>query len=365
MLDGLPNLLVLQSVRTGAALIGALVGALAVVTLFVGIIRRTPRLGVSEGALSGISLGLLAGILGGCAFTFAQSLQGIGRFAFAGGVGVGVAMGSVLGWLGVLAIATHRASPRGLALGASIGLLAGLIAFRFAFGTFAGVGPEYDIGVGPEVGALLGLVGTLLGALVSRLISGRSRQGIRWARIGWGSLGGAGVGLLVSLLIALIGWQTDVQIFILPGVAPAYAMPGGAVVGSLYGLGVFALVGALLGALAGTLTDGGWGHAIGLAVGLGLSAIAGLMLGLSHTYIGGPHITGQRLTYDPAGTQWGLLTGLAAGLAVGALCWLALRWSEQRPRTHAVVVAVLLLALGVALIFAPMWFHPLFGVDIK
>lgn len=360
-----PNLDFLLLSMTDAVVFGVLIGALAVITLLTYAMRRSLPLRLAEGALTGLPTGLIVGIVSGFVFEFIQSLLGIVRFTLAGGFSVGVTLGGVLGWLGMLALTTRQGTPWSLAIGAIIGLIAGLVAFRLAFGAHAGFGPELDSGAGPEVGILLGTVGLLVGAVVAQMIDARNSRTFRWSRIGLTALGGAVAGLIFGLIITVIGWQTVAAAFMLPELAPNYAMPGGALAGVLYGLGLFVLIGASLGATAGTVADGGLVGSLGLPFSVGIGGLIGLTLGLSHSDVGGPFAFGRHQSFDPTGTRWGLLIGLAAGLAVGALCWLALRWSERRPRTHAVVVAVLLLALSVALISTPLWFHPLFGVDIK
>lgn len=289
---------------------------------------------------------------------------------FAGGSSAGLALGVACGALGGFALARLSRQSAALALGAVVGLGVGLGAFLIIFGSTAGFGPETDSGVGSEVGVLLASVGALLGALVVALLragragSAQPRDASRPPRVVRRAAVGAVAGVICGLAIAAAGWLTFEAVFILPGVAPAYTASGNGLAGRLYGLALLGALGGLIGGLAGALGAVSRWRGVVLAVGLALGLLLGLTLGLAHGDVGGPPVFAQHLTYDPVGSVYGLAGGLLAGALGGIGCALALRWAERQPGRRALLVAAALLALGALLLLEPMWFHPLFGVDI-
>jgi hypothetical protein len=306
-----------------------------------------------------------------------QSLLGVNRFTFAAGLPAGVALGIVCGALGGFALGRLTWQSTALALGALAGVEVGLGAFFLVFGQWAGYGPETDSGVGPEVGVLLGTAFLLLGALVAVLLRAWTRQraigrardtSLRGAAGRSSAIGaaiGAGFGALCWLSVAVVSWVGPSPQLIVPQVAPNYVTLGGALGDALYWLAIFVVAGALVGALAGAGAHaGGWWRAVSLSLGLALGTLFGLTLGLTHGDVGGPLVFAQRMSFDPVGSVIGLAAGLLVGVVAGVGCALLLRWAERQPGRRALLVAVALLALGGALLVQPLWFHPLFGVDI-
>ncbi len=389
-MDGLVNLLVAalagRSVWSGLVVVGAALCVAAVAALLAGLARPASfasegagptEFAMTRGALDGLPLGLACGLFGGFAFQYTQSLLGVNRFTFAAGLPAGLALGAVCGAFAGFALGRLTRLPGGLALGALGGLLIGLGAFFRVFGQGAGYGPETDSGVGPEVGVLLGTGCLLLGALVAVLLRAWMRQraagaptapsprGATGRSSALGAAVGAGVGALCWLSVAVTSWAGSAPQLIVPEVAPAYATPGGALGDALYWLAVCVVAGALIGALAGAAARvGGWRRAVSLSVSLALGALFGLTLSLTHGDVGGPLIVARRIVYDPMGSLYGLAGGLLVGALGGVGCALALRWAERQPGRRSLIAAVALFALGGALLLAPVWFHPLFGVDV-
>ena len=354
--------------------------------------------------VNGLVVGLAFGLIGSLSLGYFQTRAGVVFFSFTLGLLPGLLLGGGVGALGGFAVGRARRLPAGSALGALVGLIVALAAFILIFGRNAGYGAELDNGVGPEIGMLFGLVGAMLGALLGRLVALRiqhntsasqttaegtdtplvdsSTSAKRRSYIRWGVLIGGGSGLV----IALIGWLTNIFTFILPyyGYIPDYGQPTGPLytaLGVLYGLAIFALCGSLLGALAGALitrsspmqragsdTPSGaiaqW-RWLTLAPALLFGLYAGLSLGFLHGDVGGPFITGRPvLPYDPAGTALGIGLGALAGALFGLGCAWLMAWAEQRPQRRARLYGLALTALCLVVALTPMWFSPLFGVSI-
>lgn len=353
---------------------------------------RWPAIDALTGAVSGLALGLGVGLAAGLLFEFAQwRAQTVVGFMLPGGMAPGIAIGVGLGVL--LGFATMRLPrlPLGPVAGLVVGLAFGLIVYRLAFGPSAGFGRETDQGVGPEIGLLLGAVGALAGAFAGALVQRRLRRrpahrqdvpaatdgsgdaSQRWIPLGM--LAGCAVGVLLAGLGGLLG----VVQLILPRVAgmpdvyrPATFMDG--VLGVLYGLATFGIAGALIGGLVAAIARLSRrqgvpvAQSVSLAVGLVVGVVSGLSAGLAHLDVGGPLISTHPLLpptpVDPAATGYGLLLGLGSGLLVGALCAALLWWAEKRPDRRKAVACAAVLALGVAVLLFPHWFHPIFGVNI-
>lgn len=363
------------SVWSGAVLVGSVLCVAALLALLAGAVRPvwfsaahpgsvdSPRFALATGALDGLPLGLAAGLLGGFAFEYLQSLLGVVRFTFASGVNAGLALGIACGALAGFALGRMSRQSSALTLGVLVGLIAGLAVFRIVFGPFAGFGPEKDFGVGPEVGVLCAITGALVGALVASLLRARLAVGSP-PRVGRGAAVGAGVGALCGLAGSAALWLTAESTFILPGVAPAYSTAGAAFAGRLYGLALLVILGGLIGALTGALATTSRWRGVSLALTLAIGLLLGLTFGLMHGDVGGPLIATRRFIYDPYGSVYGLAGGLAAGALAGLGVALTLRRAERQTDRRALLVAIALLALSGALMLTPLWFHPLFGVDI-
>jgi hypothetical protein len=310
----------------------------------------------------------------------------VGKFILPDNVLSGLAMGLGCGILFGCALGRLSKLPPGLVLGAAVGIIVGLAAFRRMFGPTAGFGPETDQGVGTEVGLAFGLIGGLAGALVGVLIArflritpasteGQHRR--NWLGVGL-LAGGLLIGAAVSLAAGVVGWKTGALTFMLPyyGGITDCSQPTGcppqpsAQLGLVYGLGLFTLGGALVGGLASAPTRfRSWVGRITLAqvataVAFGTGMAAGVATGLQHRYIGGPAPLLPPPPIDPVAGGIGLAGGLVGGLALGVVFAVLLKKAEQRPERNLLLFGGVLIILGLVMWSLLTWFVPLIYIDI-
>ena len=189
----------------------------------------------------------------------------------------------------------ERAVPRPV-IGGIVGLLAGI-----GYGTINGLG--WRVGVGAGIGLLPGIaVGLLCGLPI--------RHAIRDRRDPTSGLVGGLIGGLVGALAAGVAGTFDIG----RAATIVSAFPAGLGVGIWIGpaVGLYgALVGSALGGfVAGLLVEVGQGGLAGLANGLAVAVAVGVAVGLPDARPPARGITWSR---------WGLLSALAAAIAVGMI----------------------------------------------
>jgi hypothetical protein len=369
--------------RVSAILVlGALLALLAVVALFVpdrvaveagaptdaqsrweGILPATAQ--TAAWFVLALTLGYGAALL----FMSVQRFIGPALLAPPNDFSRGLTQGASLGVL--VAVAVWRIPRRlwRIVIGLVVGLLTGIVVFRLLFGETAGFGAETGLGVGAEIGVLCVLMGGLIGAFAgaSTTVHGR----MAWRVVRKTAILGAASGTA----LALLGWLLGAFQLILPRIAqiPDVQPTGSAseaVLGLLYGVAVFALVGALSGALIGALRAlPQWNTSLAIATVLTLSAglYLGLMQGFARVYFGGPPGATPD-TYDPSAGMVGWEIGLALALVVGLSLRLLDAWLKRRTSwaasTH-IVTSGALLTSGLAIALSPFALLPFFGISIK
>ena len=360
-------------------LVGLIVVMLALVALALLAVRRGEALAArSQSLAGGLAIGLATGLLCGIVFLVMQSYIGAGFLLAPGQILPGLRLGLGAGALVALAVGAFVAFRSAPVVGLMLGAAIALALFRIVFGATAGFGGEVGLGVGREVGVMFGAAGGLLGGIVGHAFRPTARRqpnhaGLRWSwpliGLALGALGGAlagGLGVFMGLFQFLVPYNGQI-----PDVPPDTS-PAGMLHDLLFGLGMFAVGGALIGCfltlqwLASHASDrtGARRHGVWLGAGLVIALIGGLSFGLNQTGVGGPAplLGVPHIPYDPAAGAGGLLLGLVAGGAVGALLLLAAR---AHPRWRLAVGQVVALVTGALLMALPYWYIPVVGFSMR
>jgi F0F1-type ATP synthase membrane subunit c/vacuolar-type H+-ATPase subunit K len=343
-----------------------------------GPLARFVSLDVASWLTTGLVVGLALGLVTSLGFDLVPG--SVGKFILPDNLFSGLAMGLGCSILFGCALGRLSKLPPGLVLGAAVGIIIGLAAFRRIFGPTSGFGPETDDGVGTDVGLAFGLIsglaGALVGVLIGRLlrVTAISTEGQR--RRNWLAIGLL-IGAVVSLAAGVVGWITGALTFTLPyyGGVTDCSRPTGcpplppAQVGLIYGLGLFTLGGTLVGGLASAPTRfRSWAGRITWAqvvtvVAFGTGMMAGVAIGLLHRYIGGPSLP-PALPIDHVAGGIGLAGGLIGGLALGMVCAVLLNTAEQQPERNLLLFGGVLIVLGLVMWSLLTWFVPLTYIDI-